>query len=66
MGLGRKLNGTLRDFILRQPMFFVATADTTGRVNVSPKGMDTLRIEDDNRIVWAFEPFEGPREHRSE
>ncbi len=33
-------------------MFFVATADHTGRVNVSPKGMDTLRIQDDNHIVW--------------
>ena len=33
-------------------MFFVATADREGRVNVSPKGMDTLRIKDDERIVW--------------
>jgi len=33
-------------------LFFVATADKDGRVNVSPKGMDTLRIEDGNRIVW--------------
>jgi hypothetical protein len=47
-----KLNGTLRDFIERQPMFFVATAGTDTRVNVSPKGMDSLRIVDDNRIIW--------------
>ena len=47
-----KLNGTLRTFIEAQPVFFVATADKTGRVNVSPKGMDTLKIEDDRRIVW--------------
>ncbi len=52
MPTAKKLNRTLRAFIEKQPMFFVATADTTGRVNVSPKGMDTLRIEDDNRIVW--------------
>ncbi len=39
-------------FIERQPMFFVATAAATGRVNVSPKGMDTLRVLDENRIVW--------------
>ena len=52
MATGKKLNGTLRAFIEKQPVFFVATADRTGRVNVSPKGMDTLRIEDDNRIVW--------------
>jgi len=52
MATGKKLNGTLRAFIEKQPVFFVATADQTGRVNVSPKGMDTLRIEDDNRIFW--------------
>ena len=52
MAMGKKLNGTLRKFIEKQPMFFVATADRTGRVNVSPKGLDTLRIETDNRIVW--------------
>ena len=33
-------------------MFFVATADLAGRVNVSPKGMDTLRLVDDSRIIW--------------
>ncbi|MEM9094458.1 MAG: pyridoxamine 5'-phosphate oxidase family protein [Pseudomonadota bacterium] len=52
MGIGRKLNGGLRAFIERQPMFFVATAAPEGRVNVSPKGMDTLRILSDDRIVW--------------
>jgi len=39
-------------FIESQPMFFVATAAAEGRVNVSPKGMDTLRILDPQRIVW--------------
>lgn len=39
-------------FIEAQPMFFVATAAAEGRVNVSPKGMDTLRVLDDRRIVW--------------
>ncbi len=48
----KKLNEKLRAFIERQPLFFVATAGRDGRVNVSPKGMDTLRIVDDNRIVW--------------
>lgn len=52
MATGRKLNRTLKAFIARQPLFFVATAGREGRVNVSPKGMDTLRIVDDNRIVW--------------
>jgi predicted pyridoxine 5'-phosphate oxidase superfamily flavin-nucleotide-binding protein len=52
MASGPKLNGTLRAFIERQKMFFVATVGPDGRVNMSPKGMDTLRIIDDNRIVW--------------
>ncbi len=33
-------------------MFFVATAAPTGRVNVSPKGADTLRVLDDHRLRW--------------
>lgn len=52
MAIGKKLNGTFRKFIEKQPVFFVATAGRDGRVNVSPKGMDTLRIVDDSRIVW--------------
>ncbi len=39
-------------FIEAQKMFFVATAAPDGRVNVSPKGLDTLRILSPNRIVW--------------
>jgi predicted pyridoxine 5'-phosphate oxidase superfamily flavin-nucleotide-binding protein len=52
MPLGPKLNRTLRAFIERQPMFFVATAAPEGRVNVSPKGADSLRILSDTRIQW--------------
>ena len=52
MPLGSKLNGTLRKFIESQPMFFVATAATDGRVNLSPKGADTIRIIDDTHIRW--------------
>ncbi len=52
MAIGRTLNGTLRAFIERQPLFFVATAAREGRVNLSPKGMDTLRILAEDRIVW--------------
>ncbi len=52
MATGKKLTEKLRAFIGRQPLFFVATAGRDGRVNVSPKGMETLRIADDNRIVW--------------
>ena len=36
-----EIDGRLREFILAQPMFFVATAPSgpDGHVNVSPKGM---------------------------
>ncbi|MEM9765070.1 MAG: pyridoxamine 5'-phosphate oxidase family protein [Pseudomonadota bacterium] len=52
MAFGSKLNPTLRAFIERQPMFFVATAARDGRVNISPKGMETLKVVDDTRLVW--------------
>lgn len=52
MGLGTKLNPSMRQFIERQKVFFVATAAPTGRVNVSPKGADTLRVVDDGHIRW--------------
>ncbi|MEM7170924.1 MAG: pyridoxamine 5'-phosphate oxidase family protein [Pseudomonadota bacterium] len=39
-------------FIEAQPLFFVATAAREGRVNLSPKGMNTLRIMDKRRILW--------------
>jgi hypothetical protein len=42
----------LADFIREQQMFFVATAARDGRVNVSPKGLDSLRVLSPNRVVW--------------
>ncbi|MCR5886611.1 pyridoxamine 5'-phosphate oxidase family protein [Hymenobacter sp. J193] len=39
-------------FIERQHMFFVGTAAADGRVNISPKGQDTLRVLDPNRVAW--------------
>ena len=39
-------------FITEQHLFFTATAAPDGRVNVSPKGMDSLRILGPNRIAW--------------
>ena len=47
-----RLNTSFRTFIESQHMFFVATAAADGRVNVSPKGLDSLRIHSDQRIVW--------------
>ena len=39
-------------FIEAQKMFFVGTADVDGRVNLSPKGQDSLRVVGPNEIVW--------------
>ncbi|SMO50476.1 pyridoxamine 5'-phosphate oxidase family protein [Ruegeria faecimaris] len=39
-------------FIEDQHLFFVGTAGHEGRVNISPKGMDSLRVMGPNRIVW--------------
>lgn len=39
-------------FIEAQKLFFVATAARDGRVNVSPKGLDSLRVLDASTAVW--------------
>ncbi|MGL4742929.1 MAG: pyridoxamine 5'-phosphate oxidase family protein [Dermatophilaceae bacterium] len=39
-------------FIARQQMYFVATAARDGRVNLSPKGLDSLRVLTPNRVMW--------------
>lgn len=39
-------------FIKSQPVYFVATAAAQGRVNMSPKGMDSLRVVDPLRVMW--------------
>ncbi len=47
-----EISDKLQAFIEAQHMFFVATAAREGRVNVSPKGMDTLRVLSPRRVVW--------------
>lgn len=46
------LNDDLRGFIAKQAMFFTGTAPNDGRVNVSPKGLDTFRVLDNNRVAY--------------
>ena len=41
-----------RQFIEAQKIFFVGTADRFGRVNVSPKGLDSLRVLGSNQVIW--------------
>lgn len=42
----------LQSFIEKQKMFFVATAPSNGRINLSPKGMDSFRVINENRVLW--------------
>jgi hypothetical protein len=43
-----------RAFIEKQPLFFVATAPlaAAGHVNLSPKGLDGLRVLDPNTVMY--------------
>ncbi len=47
-----QISERLRRFIEEQQMFFVGTAAPDGRVNVSPKGLDSLRVLGPNRVAW--------------
>jgi hypothetical protein len=47
-----ELSEELIKFIRQQRVFFVGTGAADGRVNVSPKGMDSLRVLGKNRVVW--------------
>ncbi|MCA9523144.1 MAG: pyridoxamine 5'-phosphate oxidase family protein [Myxococcales bacterium] len=40
------------EFIGEQGLFFVATAPAAGRVNLSPKGLDTFRVLDPKTLVY--------------
>lgn len=48
------ITDSLREFIQAQQMFFVATAPLgQGLVNLSPKGLDSLRILDPHTVAYA-------------
>ncbi|MDW5287569.1 pyridoxamine 5'-phosphate oxidase family protein [Formosa sp. PL04] len=42
----------IEDFIANQHLFFVGTAAAEGRINVSPKGTDSFRVINKNKIIW--------------
>ena len=53
--MGKKLDylpTALQRFIADQKIYFVATAAEQGRVNLSPKGIDTFRIISENEVIW--------------
>ena len=58
-----RIDDAQRDFIARQPMFFVATAVADARVNLSPKGMDCFRVLCPNRIAWLDVAGSGNETH---
>jgi len=47
-----EISDKLQQFIEKQKIYFVGTATSDSRVNVSPKGMDSLRVLDKNRVAW--------------
>jgi Pyridoxamine 5'-phosphate oxidase len=46
------LTQALIQFVQKQAVFFVATAPQDGRVNLSPKGMDTFRCLSDREVAY--------------
>lgn len=46
------LSERLIEFIEQQKIFFVGTATQDSRVNISPKGMDSLRVLNNSRVLW--------------
>ncbi|MEP4484643.1 pyridoxamine 5'-phosphate oxidase family protein [Marinobacter alexandrii] len=46
------LSEKLITFIQNQKIYFVGTAIAEGRVNISPKGMNSLRVLNNNRVIW--------------
>jgi hypothetical protein len=47
-----ELSEKLIEFIGQQKMFFTATAPVKGRINLSPKGIDTLRCLDNRTVAY--------------
>jgi len=47
-----ELDDSMIKFIEEQKMFFVATAPKDGRINMSPKGLEGLKIVNNNKLLW--------------
>ena len=48
----KHIEPTHRGFIQQQRVFFTGSAAAEGRVNVSPKGLDTLRVLDATKVAY--------------
>lgn len=47
-----QLDETLKKFIGEQKIFFTASAPQEGRINLSPKGIDTFRCLDEKTVIY--------------
>jgi hypothetical protein len=47
-----ELDDNLCEFIHQQKIFFTASAPTDGRINLSPKGIDTFRCLNHNQVAY--------------
>src|SRR4051794_323399 len=47
-----ELTDAHRSFIAQQKLFFVGSAPHSGRVNLSPKGLDSFRILNTRRVAY--------------
>ncbi len=52
-----------RDFIAKQPVFFVATSADGARINLSPKGMDCFRILSPGKVAYLDVGGSGNETH---
>ena len=48
----KEISSKLTTFIEKQNIYFVGTAVEEGRVNISPKGMDSFRVIGPNKVMW--------------
>jgi hypothetical protein len=50
-----EIDDDLRDWLMKQPLWFVATAPLAadGHVNVSPRGHDTFSVLGPHRVAWV-------------
>lgn len=47
-----EIDDSLQSFIRQQKLFFTASAPVEGRINLSPKGMDTFRCLDRKTVAY--------------
>ncbi len=47
-----QISDDLAAFVRAQPVFFVATAPADGRINLSPKGLDTFTVLDPHTVAY--------------